>query len=269
MEAEKPAGALVQFGGQTGIKLAKNLKEMGVEILGTSVEAIDEAEDRAKFDRLLEKLQLKRPLGKTVFSAREAVQAAKDIGYPVLVRPSFVLGGQGMEIAYSDEDMILFMKNIRQEDHEHPILIDKYLMGKEIEIDAVCDGEEILVPGIMEHLERAGIHSGDSISVFPPQNLGREIQEEIVKCAHILAKNLQVKGLMNIQFVYFEGILYIIEVNPRSSRTVPIMSKVTGVPMVRMATEIALGKKLTDFDHGTGLMSQVQFAAVKIGRAHV
>jgi carbamoyl-phosphate synthase large subunit len=264
VEAEKPEGALVQFGGQTGIKLAKNLKEMGVEILGTSVEAIDEAEDRAKFDRLLEKLQLKRPVGKTVFSAPEAVQAAKEIGYPVLVRPSYVLGGQGMEIAYSDEDMTLFMKNIRQEDQEHPILIDKYLMGKEIEIDAVCDGEEILVPGIMEHLERAGIHSGDSISVFPPQNLGREIQEEIVKCAHILAKNLQVKGLMNIQFVYFEGVLYIIEVNPRSSRTVPIMSKVTGVPMVRVATEIALGKKLTDYAYGTGLMAQVQFAAVKV-----
>ncbi len=264
VEKERPAGALVQFGGQTGIKLAKHLKDLGVEIMGTSVESIDEAEDREKFDRLLEKLELKRPPGKTVFSVIDGTEAAHDIGYPVLVRPSYVLGGQGMEIAYSDEDLSYLMNNIRQEDLTHPVLIDKYLMGKEIEIDAVCDGDRVLIPGIMEHLERAGIHSGDSISVFPPQHLDDEVQEEIVRYAQILAKQLKIKGLVNIQYVYFENKLYIIEVNPRSSRTVPIMSKVTGIPMVKLATEIALGKKLSDFPYGTGLLPQVPFAAVKV-----
>ena len=243
---EKPDGAVVQFGGQTAIKLTEALMKMGVPILGTSAENVDAAEDRELFDEILEKCGIPRPSGHTVFTAEEAKKAANELGYPVLVRPSYVLGGQGMQIAINDEDVDEFIGIINRIAQEHPILVDKYLVGKEIEVDAVCDGEDILIPGIMEHIERAGIHSGDSISVYPAQSLDDHVKATIVDYTRKLAQSLHVIGLINIQFIVCGEDVYVIEVNPRSSRTVPYISKVTGIPIVPLATRVILGKKLKE-----------------------
>ena len=264
IEKEKPKGAIVQFGGQTAIKLTKALDDMGVKIFGTEPKYVDAAEDREKFDEILEAVGIPRPKGKTVYTLEEALEVANELAYPVLVRPSYVLGGQGMEIAYSDKDVIEFMEIINRTKQEHPILVDKYMMGKEIEVDAICDGEDILIPGIMEHLERAGVHSGDSISVYPTQTLDVKTKETIVDYTRKLAKALHVVGLVNIQYVLYNNALYVIEVNPRSSRTVPYISKVTGIPMVNMATKIMMGKKLKDFKYGTGLYKEADYVAVKV-----
>jgi len=264
LEIEKPDGVLVQFGGQTAIKLTQALKDMGVKILGTRAEDVDAAEDREKFDEILEECGILRPAGHTVFTHQEALEAANDLGYPVLVRPSYVLGGQGMEIAYNDQDVKEFMDIITLIKQEHPILIDKYMMGKEIEVDAICDGEDILIPGIMEHLERAGVHSGDSISVYPAQSLAEKYKDILVDYTKRLAKALHVVGLVNIQFVLYENQIYVIEVNPRSSRTVPYISKVTNVPMVDLATRCVLGEKLKDMGCGTGLHPEGDYIAVKV-----
>lgn len=264
VEKEKPAGAIVQFGGQTAIKLTHALDEMGVKIFGTEPQYVDAAEDREKFDAILEETGIPRPQGRTVYTLDEALQAANILGYPVLVRPSYVLGGQGMEIAYNDKDVEEFMEIITRVKQEHPILIDKYMMGKEIEVDAICDGEDILIPGIMEHVERAGVHSGDSISVYPSQGIPESIEAIIIEYTRKLARALHVVGLVNIQYVLHNNTLYVIEVNPRSSRTVPYISKVTGIPMVRMATQIMMGKKLGDFGFGTGLYKKSEYVAVKV-----
>ena len=266
VDLEKPDGAVVQFGGQTAIKLTKALVEMGVPILGTSERDIDRAEDREAFDKILESCGIPRPAGHTVFTLEEALGAARDLGYPVLVRPSYVLGGQGMEIARSDADIREFLTRITalMEVKEHPILVDKYVEGQECEVDAVCDGEDILVPGIMEHLERAGVHSGDSISVYPAQSLPHEICMQLVEHSRALARALHVKGLINIQFIVKDGRVYVIEVNPRSSRTVPYISKVTGVPIVKLATRVLLGERLRDMGFGTGLYRKSRLVAVKM-----
>ncbi len=264
VETEKPKGAIVQFGGQTAIKLTKALNEMGVKIFGTEPKYVDAAEDREKFDAILEEVGIPRPQGKTVFTLKEALEAANELQYPVLVRPSYVLGGQGMEIAYNDKDVEEFMEIINRVKQEHPILIDKYMMGKEIEVDAICDGEDILIPGIMEHLERAGVHSGDSISVYPTQTIDSKIKEVIIDYTKRLAKALHVVGLINIQYVLYNNTVYVIEVNPRSSRTVPYISKVTGIPMVNLATKIMMGKKLKDFKYGTGLYREADYVSVKV-----
>ena len=263
VETEKPIGAIVQFGGQTAIKLTKALDEMGVKIFGTAPTDIDAAEDRERFDEILEKTGIPRPQGKTIFTLEEALQAANELGYPVLVRPSYVLGGQGMEIAYNDKDIEEFMEIINRTVQEHPILVDKYMMGKEIEVDAICDGEEILIPGIMEHLERAGVHSGDSISVYPSQTLSQKVKDTVVDYTYKLAKALNVIGLVNVQYVLYNNNVYVIEVNPRSSRTVPYISKVTGIPMVNLATKVMFGKKLSDFKFGTGLYKEPGYVSVK------
>ena len=246
VKIEKPDGAVVQFGGQTAIKLTEALMKMGVKILGTSAEDVDAAEDRELFDGILEQCQIPRPKGDTVFTAEEAKEVANRLGYPVLVRPSYVLGGQGMRIAVSDEDVEEYIGIINQIAQDHPILVDKYLMGKEIEVDAVCDGEDILIPGIMEHIERAGIHSGDSISVYPAQTISETAKETIAEYTRRLAKALHVVGMINIQFIVCGEEVYVIEVNPRSSRTVPYISKVTGIPIVPLATKVILGYKLKD-----------------------
>ena len=266
VDLEKPDGAVVQFGGQTAIKLTKALVEMGVPILGTSERDIDRAEDREAFDKILESCGIPRPAGHTVFTLEEALSAARDLGYPVLVRPSYVLGGQGMEIARSDADIREFLTRITalMEVKEHPILVDKYVEGQECEVDAVCDGEDILVPGIMEHLERAGVHSGDSISVYPAQSLPHEICMQLVEHSRALARALHVQGLINIQFIVKDGRVYVIEVNPRSSRTVPYISKVTGVPIVKLATRVLLGERLRDMGFGTGLYRKSRLVAVKM-----
>ena len=266
VDLEKPDGAVVQFGGQTAIKLTKALVEMGVPILGTSERDIDRAEDREAFDKILESCGIPRPAGHTVFTLEEALGAARDLGYPVLVRPSYVLGGQGMEIARSDADIREFLARITalMEVKEHPILVDKYVEGQECEVDAVCDGEDILVPGIMEHLERAGVHSGDSISVYPAQSLPHEICMQLVEHSRALARALHVQGLINIQFIVKDGRVYVIEVNPRSSRTVPYISKVTGVPIVKLATRVLLGERLRDMGFGTGLYRKSRLVAVKM-----
>ena len=266
VDLEKPDGAVVQFGGQTAIKLTKALVEMGVPILGTSERDIDRAEDREEFDKILESCGIPRPAGHTVFTLEEALGAARDLGYPVLVRPSYVLGGQGMEIARSDADIREFLARITalMEVKEHPILVDKYVEGQECEVDAVCDGEDILVPGIMEHLERAGVHSGDSISVYPAQSLPHEICMQLVEHSRALARALHVQGLINIQFIVKDGRVYVIEVNPRSSRTVPYISKVTGVPIVKLATRVLLGERLRDMGFGTGLYRKSRLVAVKM-----
>ena len=264
VENEKPLGAIVQFGGQTAIKLTKALSDMGVKILGTDAKCVDVAEDREKFDKLLGELNILRPEGKTIFTLEEALEVANALGYPVLVRPSYVLGGQGMEIAYSDNDIEEYMKIINRVKQEHPILIDKYLLGKEIEVDAICDGEDVLIPGIMEHLERAGVHSGDSISVYPTQTIQKELKDIVVDYTIKLSKALNVIGLINIQFIAYNNQVYVIEVNPRSSRTVPYISKVTGIPMVELATKAMLGLKLRDLGYGTGLYPETDFVAVKV-----
>ena len=260
---EHPDGAVVQFGGQTAIKLTEALMEMGVPILGTSAENVDAAEDRELFDEILEKCCIPRPAGKTVFTREQALEAANELGYPVLVRPSYVLGGQGMQIAISDKDIIEFMDIINRHTQEHPILVDKYIMGKEVEVDAVCDGDDILIPGIMEHVERAGIHSGDSISVYPAQTLSPKTKRVIADYTKKLANSLHVIGLINIQFIAYNDEVYVIEVNPRSSRTVPYISKVTGIPIVDLATRVITGEKIKDMGYIPGLQPESEYFAIK------
>ena len=264
VDIEKPDGAVVQFGGQTAIKLTEALLKMGVPILGTSAENVDAAEDRELFDEILEECKIPRPAGKTVFTTEEALAAANELGYPVLVRPSYVLGGQGMQIAINDDDIKEFMSIINRHVQEHPILVDKYLMGKEVEVDAVCDGEDILIPGIMEHVERAGIHSGDSISVYPCQNISEKMQEVLVDYTKKLARSLHVIGLINIQFIVYNEEVYVIEVNPRSSRTVPYISKVTGIPIVDLASQVILGAKIRELGYEPGLAKKSDYIAIKM-----
>ncbi len=261
---EKPDGAVVQFGGQTAIKLTEHLMKMGVPILGTKAEDVDAAEDRELFDQILQKTQIPRAAGGTVFTAAEAKEVANRLGYPVLVRPSYVLGGQGMHIAFNDDEITEFIDAINQIAQDHPILIDKYLMGKEIEVDAVCDGQDILIPGIMEHIERTGVHSGDSISVYPAPTITEDIKEVIVEYTKRLAQALHVVGLINIQFIVMDGQVYVIEVNPRSSRTVPYISKVTGIPIVDLATRVILGEKLIDMGYTPGLAPEADYVAIKM-----
>ena len=264
VDLEKPDGAVVQFGGQTAIKLTESLMKMGVPILGTSAENVDAAEDRELFDEILEQCQIPRPKGQTVFTAEEAKKAANELGYPVLVRPSYVLGGQGMQIAINDEDVEQYIGIINRIAQDHPILVDKYLQGKEIEVDAVCDGEDILIPGIMEHIERAGIHSGDSISVYPAQTISQRAKDTIAEYTRRLAKALHVVGMINIQFIVCGEEVYVIEVNPRSSRTVPYISKVTGIPIVPLATKVILGYKLKDMGYTPGLQPEAKHIAIKM-----
>ncbi len=261
---EKPDGAVVQFGGQTAIKLTEALMKMGVPILGTSAENVDAAEDRELFDEILEQCGIPRPKGHTVFTAEEAKKAANELGYPVLVRPSYVLGGQGMQIAINDKDVEEFIGIINRITQEHPILVDKYLQGKEIEVDAVCDGEDILVPGIMEHIERAGIHSGDSISVYPAKSISDKVKATIEEYTRRLARSLHVIGLINIQFIAVGDEVYVIEVNPRSSRTVPYISKVTGIPIVPLATRVILGHKIRELGYTPGLQPEADYYAIKM-----
>ena len=266
IDLEKPDGAIVQFGGQTAIKLSQDLLSMGVPILGTSADSVDAAEDRERFDEILEKCHIDRPRGKTVFTVDEALKAADEVGYPVLVRPSYVLGGAGMEIALNAGEIKRYIGHITSQFdiEDHPILIDKYLAGKECEVDAICDDEGILIPGIMEHVERAGVHSGDSISIYPPQKIKPAMQERIVEYSKRLAKALKVKGLMNIQFIVYEDEVYVIEVNPRSSRTIPYISKVTGIPLVDVATNVIIGKSIKEQGYEYGLAPAKDTIAVKM-----
>ena len=264
VDIEKPDGAVVQFGGQTAIKLTQSLINMGVPILGTDAKDVDAAEDRELFDKILEECEIPRPRGETVYKAKEAKEAANRLGYPVLVRPSYVLGGQGMQIATNDNDIDGFMEIINRIAQEHPILVDKYILGKEIEVDAVCDGKDILIPGIMEHIERAGVHSGDSISVYPVQSLSDTVKSKIVEYTKRLAKALHIKGMINIQFIADGEDVYVIEVNPRSSRTVPYISKVTGVPIISLATRAICGESIKDMGFGTGILREPDLVAVKM-----
>ncbi|MGN0512708.1 MAG: carbamoyl-phosphate synthase large subunit [Lachnospiraceae bacterium] len=264
VDIEKPDGAVVQFGGQTAIKLTESLMKMGVPILGTSAKDVDAAEDRELFDAILEQCNIARPKGHTVFTKEEAIKAANELGYPVLVRPSYVLGGQGMQIAISDEDVSTFMDIINRIQQDHPILVDKYLMGKELEVDAVCDGNDILIPGIMEHIERTGIHSGDSISVYPAKSISPKAKEAIIDYTEKLARALHVKGMINIQFIACGDEVFIIEVNPRSSRTVPYISKVTGIPIVKLATKVIVGHTLKELGYEPGLQKESPYYAIKM-----
>ncbi|MBR2913395.1 MAG: carbamoyl-phosphate synthase large subunit, partial [Oscillospiraceae bacterium] len=261
---EKPDGVVVQFGGQTAIKLTRHLADMGVNILGTSADNIDAAEDRERFDELLEQCGIPRPEGFTVMTTEEAVEVAEKLGYPVLLRPSYVLGGQNMIIAHSEQDVVEYMGIITSTMIENPVLIDKYMMGTEVEVDAICDGKDFLIPGIMEHVERAGVHSGDSISVYPAQNLSKKIRETIIEYTRRLSLALDVIGLVNIQYVVYKDEVYVIEVNPRSSRTVPYISKVTGIPMVDIATKIMLGSTLKELGYESGLYPEGDYVAVKV-----
>lgn len=264
IDTEKPYAVVVQFGGQTAIKLTSYLDEIGVKILGTSADSVDAAEDRERFDQVLERCQIPRPQGDTVFTIDEALEVANRVHFPVLLRPSYVLGGQNMIIAYNDQDVVEYMTIITAQGLENPVLIDKYMMGMEVEVDAICDGDDYLIPGIMEHIERAGIHSGDSISVYPSQNLSQKIQDTIVEYTGRLAQELKIIGLMNVQYVVYNDEVFVIEVNPRSSRTIPYISKVANVPMVDIATQIMLGKKLKDMEYGVGLYPAGEYVAVKV-----
>ncbi|MDD6081604.1 MAG: carbamoyl-phosphate synthase large subunit [Oscillospiraceae bacterium] len=264
IETEQPYGVVVQFGGQTAIKLTKHLSDMGVRILGTQADSIDAAEDRERFDEILEKCGIPRPQGHTVMTTEEAVAAAEDLGYPVLMRPSYVLGGQNMIIAHSEKDIVEYMGIITRTMIENPVLIDKYMMGTEVEVDAICDGKDFLIPGIMEHIERAGVHSGDSISVYPAQTLSKKIRETIIDYTKKLALELKVVGLVNIQYVVYNNEVYVIEVNPRSSRTVPYISKVTGIPMVDIATKLMFGATLKELGYESGLYPEGEYVAVKV-----
>lgn len=264
IELEKPKGVVVQFGGQTAINLADNLAGHGVQILGTSLEDLDRAENRNKFETALQEMGIPQPLGKTCFTKEEALVIANEIGFPVLVRPSYVLGGRAMEIVYDDHELAHYMTNAVKENSEHPILIDRYLTGKEVEVDAICDGETVVIPGIMEHIERAGVHSGDSIAVYPPQNINAEQIATLVDYTERLAKGLNVIGLMNIQYVLYQGGVYVIEVNPRSSRTVPFLSKITEIPMANLATKVILGQKLKDLGYKNGLAPVKDGVYVKV-----
>ena len=261
---EKPDGAVVQFGGQTAIKLTEALMKMGVPILGTDAKDVDAAEDRELFDEILEQCGIPRPTGGTVFTAEEAKEVANKLGYPVLVRPSYVLGGQGMQIATCDEEVEEFMEIINRIAQDHPILVDKYLQGTEVEVDAICDGEDILIPGVMEHIERAGVHSGDSISVYPAYTLSQDIIDTIEDYTKKLAMSLHVKGMINIQFIVCDGKVYVIEVNPRSSRTVPYISKVTGIPIVKLATKCIIGHKIKELGYTPGLQPKADYYAIKM-----
>lgn len=264
IEIEKPEGVILAFGGQTAIKLAKYLHNRGVNILGTDYEDIDRAEDREKFDNLLEELKINRPKGHGVYTVEEGLEVANNLGYPVLVRPSYVLGGQGMEITYDEKRLTNYLTSAFERDSENPVLIDKYLVGREIEVDAISDGENILIPGIMEHLERAGVHSGDSITIYPSLHISDEIKDKILDYTKKIAKALHVKGMINIQFIEYQNDLYIIEVNPRASRTVPYISKVSGVPIIDIATKVMLGEKLENLSYGTGIYKEPKLIAVKV-----
>ena len=264
IEKENPDGVILQFGGQTAIKLANFLKEKGINTLGTTADQIDMAEDREKFDELLERLGVSRPRGKGVWSLEEGLEEARRLGFPVLVRPSYVLGGQGMEITHDEEELTYYLKNAFLKDTKNPILIDKYLMGREIEVDAISDGEDILIPGIMEHLERAGVHSGDSVTMYPSQNISQDIKDRVLDYTKKLALAIGIKGMINIQFIEFEGKLYVIEVNPRASRTVPYISKVSGVPIVDLATKTMLGYKLRDLGYGVDVYKEPELVSVKV-----
>jgi carbamoyl-phosphate synthase large subunit len=263
IDLEKPVGVIVQFGGQTAINLAAELAARGVRILGTSLEDLDRAEDRDKFEQTLSELGIPQPQGKTAFSVEEAVRIAEEIGYPVLVRPSYVLGGRAMEIVYQEEELLHYMEHAVKVNPQHPVLIDRYLIGKEIEVDAISDGETVFIPGIMEHIERAGVHSGDSIAVYPPQTLTKDIKQKIVDYTIKLARGLHIVGLLNIQFVMYQNEVYVLEVNPRSSRTVPFLSKITGVPMANIATKVILGAKLAGLGYETGLKQESEGVYVK------
>ena len=264
IEKEKPDGVILQFGGQTAIKLANFLKEKNVATLGTTADQIDMAEDREKFDDLLERLGISRPKGKGIWSLEEGLEEAERLGFPVLVRPSYVIGGQGMEITHDEEELTFYLENAFAKDKKNPILIDKYLMGREIEVDAISDGEDVLIPGIMEHLERAGVHSGDSVTMYPSQNICDEIKDKILDYTKKLALEIGIKGMINIQFIEFEGNLYVIEVNPRASRTVPYISKVSGVPIVDLATQVMLGSKLKDLGYGVDVYKEPDLVSVKV-----
>ncbi|HBT91440.1 MAG TPA: carbamoyl-phosphate synthase large subunit, partial [Ruminococcaceae bacterium] len=255
---------VVQFGGQTAIRLARDLENMGVPLLGSSSDSIDAAEDRKRFDAILNRLAIPRAAGRTVFTCEEAIGAAHELGYPVLVRPSYVLGGQGMQIAYSDEDIAEQIGIINRVTQEHPILVDKYIMGTEVEVDAVCDGTDTMIPGIMQHIERAGIHSGDSISVYPAIGVAKEMQNKIVDYTRRLARAMHVKGLLNVQYIVKDGEVYVIEANPRSSRTVPYISKVTGIPIVPLAVGTFFGKTLPEMGYHYGLQRERSLVAVKM-----
>ncbi|MDO5097028.1 MAG: carbamoyl-phosphate synthase large subunit, partial [Peptostreptococcaceae bacterium] len=261
---EKPDGVILQFGGQTAIKLARFLKEKNIATYGTTSDQIDLAEDREQFDALLEKLNIQRPKGKAVWSLEEGIAEAQKLGYPVLVRPSFVLGGQGMEITYSEEEITHYLSDAFAKDSKNPILIDKYLMGRELEVDAISDGEDILIPGIMEHLERAGVHSGDSITMFPSKNVSDKIKQDILDYTAKLARGIGIRGMINIQFISYNEELYVIEVNPRASRTVPYISKVSNVPIVAIATRVMLGEKLSEIGYGTGIYKESERITVKV-----
>ena len=264
IDKENPDGVILQFGGQTAIKLAKFLKEKNIPTLGTTSDQIDLAEDREQFDDLLERLDIARPKGKGVWNLEEGLEEARRLGFPILVRPSFVLGGQGMEITHDEDELTYYLTNAFEKDSKNPILIDKYLMGREIEVDAISEGEDVLVPGIMEHLERAGVHSGDSITMYPAQNISEKIKADVLEYTKKLALSIGIKGMINIQFIEFEGKLYVIEVNPRASRTVPYISKVSGVPIVDIATRIMLGEKLKDLGYGTGVYKEPELVSVKV-----
>lgn len=264
IEKEKPEGVILQFGGQTAIKLAKFLKKKNIKILGTSSEQIDIAEDREKFEALLEKLHIERPKGTAVWSVDTGLSEAEKLGYPVLIRPSYVLGGQGMEITHNGVELRYYLENAFGKDNKNPVLIDKYLMGKEIEVDAICDEEQILIPGIMEHLERAGVHSGDSIAMYPSQNISQDIKEKVLEYTKKLALGIGIRGMINIQFIEFNGRLYVIEVNPRASRTIPYISKVSGVPIVEIATRVMMGEELLNLGYGTGVYKEPDIVAVKV-----
>ena len=264
VEKENPDGVILQFGGQTAIKLAKFLREKNIAIYGTEPEQMDVAEDREKFDSLLEELNINRPKGRAVWNLKDGLKEAENIGYPVLVRPSYVLGGQGMEITYAEKELKHYLKNAFEKDKKNPVLIDRYLLGREIEVDAICDGSEILIPGIMEHLERAGVHSGDSITVYPSQNISHAIKEKILEYTRKVAIGLEVIGMINIQFIEFKDELYIIEANPRASRTVPYISKVSKVPIVELATRVMLGEKLKDLGYGSGVYKESELVSVKV-----
>jgi carbamoyl-phosphate synthase large subunit len=264
VDLEKPDGAIVQFGGQTAIKLTKHLRNMGVRIYGTSEHNMDRAEDRQAFNQALLECRIPQPAGATIFSVDEATKIANKLGYPVLVRPSYVLGGQGMAIAYDDASIIKYVNQINKVEQKHPILIDKYMMGRECEVDAICDGHDILIPGIMEHLERAGIHSGDSISVYPAHTIYAEHIETICQYTKRIALKLGIIGMLNIQFIISSDRVYIIEVNPRSSRTVPYISKVTNLPIIDIAVNVIFGEKLKKMPYGIGLYKKASHIAVKL-----
>jgi carbamoyl-phosphate synthase large subunit len=264
LEKEKPEGVILQFGGQTAIKLANDLSDRGIKIIGTSADKIDEAEDRERFEEMMEELNINRPKGRGVWDVAHGIEIANEIGYPVLVRPSYVLGGQGMEICHDEYNLVKYLEASFERDSANPVLIDKYLNGIELEVDAICDGEDVLIPGVMEHLERAGVHSGDSITIYPQQNLYEGTEEELLEITKKMAKALEVKGMMNIQFIAYQNKLYVIEVNPRSSRTVPYISKVSGVPAIEIATRVALGEKLKDLGYGIGIYKKPNVVAVKV-----